>query len=264
MKLTQSRNAFTLIELLVVIAIIAMLAAIIFPVFASAREKARQATCQSNLKQIGLGLLQYVSDYDSCMPFEADANVCWRQLIQPYTKSVQVVTCPDNPNNAMIAYNAYGGYPAVYTSYACNNTSGASPQQAPWRTWGPFGYSGLPPVQENVIVSPSQCIAVLESLRYNVVDLKDTGLEPSSMISTNWGCSAPGGSAVYTWSCLFADHTHMGDYLFCDGHVKALKPEGTVGYWSWNNQTLAQIYGNPSTNYSTAMINLQYAYGVNN
>src|ERR1039457_4282993 len=74
----MKRNGFTLIELLVVIAIIAILAAILFPVFAAAREKARQATCTSNLKQIGLGLLQYIQDYDELEPpstiYVADAT----------------------------------------------------------------------------------------------------------------------------------------------------------------------------------------------
>ena len=71
MKLTnthQKRAAFTLIELLVVIAIIAILAAILFPVFARARENARRSSCQSNLKQIGLGIAQYTQDYDEIMP----------------------------------------------------------------------------------------------------------------------------------------------------------------------------------------------------
>src|ERR1700760_1989216 len=67
----RRREAFTLIELLVVIAIIAILAAILFPVFAQVREKARQATCASNQKQIGLGILQYVQDNDEIYPFAA-------------------------------------------------------------------------------------------------------------------------------------------------------------------------------------------------
>src|SRR5262245_3304503 len=68
MKRCRSRSAFTLIELLVVIAIIAILAAILFPVFAQAREKARQATCMSNLKQLGVGVMMYVQDYEGTYP----------------------------------------------------------------------------------------------------------------------------------------------------------------------------------------------------
>src|SRR3982750_26327 len=95
------RRAFTLIELLVVIAIIAILAAILFPVFARARENARRSSCQSNLKQIGIGLMQYVQDYDERMPlciFDYTGNLQviggktvkstnWDAVIYPYVKS---------------------------------------------------------------------------------------------------------------------------------------------------------------------------------
>src|SRR5512132_453119 len=87
------RRGFTLIELLVVIAIIAILAAILFPVFAQAREKARQATCSSNLNQIGKAMLMYTQDYDEVLPpYQTDWSTV---VIQPYIKNQQVVTqCP--------------------------------------------------------------------------------------------------------------------------------------------------------------------------
>jgi prepilin-type N-terminal cleavage/methylation domain-containing protein/prepilin-type processing-associated H-X9-DG protein len=90
-------RAFTLIELLVVIAIIAILAAILFPVFATAREKARQAQCASNLKQIGLGLLQYEADFDEITPIDQTAagTFAVTPLLMPYVKSTQVFICPD-------------------------------------------------------------------------------------------------------------------------------------------------------------------------
>ncbi len=93
----SKQQGFTLIELLVVIAIIAILAAILFPVFAKAREKARQSSCLSNIKQISLAVLQYAQDYDETFPLLYDYGNPRNGLIQvtqPYTKSFQVHDCP--------------------------------------------------------------------------------------------------------------------------------------------------------------------------
>ena len=96
----RSRAGFTLIELLVVIAIIAILAAILFPVFAKAREKARQASCMSNEKQLGLGVLQYTQDYDEIYPTYLGGQGGWAGEIYPYIKSMQVYSCPDDSQTA--------------------------------------------------------------------------------------------------------------------------------------------------------------------
>ena len=96
----RGRPAFTLIELLVVIAIIAILAAILFPVFARARENARRSSCQSNLKQIALGMLQYTQDYDekfakqNIVPATPAQYLHFGYLVQPYVKSKQIFLCP--------------------------------------------------------------------------------------------------------------------------------------------------------------------------
>ncbi len=114
-------SGFTLIELLVVIAIIAILAAILFPVFAKAREKARQSSCSSNVKQMGLGLLQYVSDYDQRYPtnnwdggtgagFQPAHQRTFMQLIYPYTKNVQLYYCPSQSDRTMTPGTAGAGY----------------------------------------------------------------------------------------------------------------------------------------------------------
>ncbi|GAB4454974.1 MAG: hypothetical protein OHK0029_10350 [Armatimonadaceae bacterium] len=93
----RNTNAFTLIELLVVIAIIAILAAILFPVFAQAREKARQTACLSNMKQIGLGILMYVQDYDNRLPtYTWPESYMVGARLEPYIKNDDIFRCPSS------------------------------------------------------------------------------------------------------------------------------------------------------------------------
>ena len=131
-------HGFTLIELLVVIAIIAILAAILFPVFARARENARRSSCQSNLKQLALGVMQYTQDYDEKFPYvemqpgtdgmTTSNFILWTDVIQPYMKSFQLIRClsstknnaPAEPVgrpsvvNANLSYGAASGGNALY------------------------------------------------------------------------------------------------------------------------------------------------------
>jgi prepilin-type N-terminal cleavage/methylation domain-containing protein/prepilin-type processing-associated H-X9-DG protein len=105
----QTKRGFTLIELLVVIAIIAILAAILFPVFAQAREKARAITCLSNEKQLGLAVMMYVQDYNECYPEGAPNGTGsgWACQIYPYVKSTGAFKCPDDPNSIDVVSYGY-------------------------------------------------------------------------------------------------------------------------------------------------------------
>ena len=143
-------QGFTLIELLVVIAIIALLAAILFPVFSRARENARRSSCQNNVKQIMIGVAQYTQDYDETYPLlgidTSSADVHMFRLIHPYIKSVQIFTCPSDKTRTV--YPGFGTNPwsgvvdntGFYVSYAVNGRFSSS-----WSTTagGSVGVAGI-------------------------------------------------------------------------------------------------------------------------
>src|SRR5262249_1697447 len=109
----MNRRGFTLIELLVVIAIIAILAAILFPVFAQARAKARQTACLSNIKQIEMAWHMYMQDYDEILMPYSDTGAsggyafAWTFLMQPYCKNLQLLRCPQAQQNICYTYNGH-------------------------------------------------------------------------------------------------------------------------------------------------------------
>ncbi|BDI30316.1 hypothetical protein CCAX7_23670 [Capsulimonas corticalis] len=188
-------SGFTLIELLVVIAIIAILAAILFPVFAKAREKARQISCSSNLRQIGLGFTQYVQDNDELYPavngasnnINAGALQYWPYAIYPYIKSTGVYRCPDDTQP-----NA--------NSYVANN------------------YSSLQSLA--AIPAPSVTILAADGSSSGT----DANKAPTNTATGN-GLNADYSLWCEGWRLVNSDHgisRHMGraNFLYFDGHVK--------------------------------------------
>ena len=249
-------SAFTLIELLVVIAIIAILAAILFPVFARARENARRSSCQSNLKQIGLGIIQYGQDYDEKMPFGLNGNNfglnefsessagTWPKMTQPYLKSIQVFRCPSDSSS----FNTWAGSLVSYSANAMHSN-----------TWGGANFpligvmgisnqgtflgdgSGAQPLAK--MTQPAATIMVAEK------HTTDTGASygsagvasaygPNLLIlnrqNGSWGFqNIPNGTISGTTygsdknGAVSVKHLETANFLFVDGHVKAMRPETT-------------------------------------
>ena len=214
------RSGFTLIELLVVIAIIAILAAILFPVFAKAREKARQASCLSNEKQIGLGVMQYVQDYDELMPSgrmsmnnRDNIGGNWQVLLQPYIKSYQVFACPSNTRNKVAMYDGEdsnpGGPSKTLVSYAAPIDVGGNNAA--------FGARGAAGPNISDFNNVAQTIVICEANTAN------SDFRVTNGLWTGANALGSGGNPA-----LFAGHSGFMNAIFADGHAKAVKPLQTI------------------------------------
>lgn len=268
------KQAFTLIELLVVIAIIAVLAAILFPVFASAREKARQTSCASNLRQLSLGFLQYVQDYDEAFPTNNRWNPGepqghgWGSTIFTYVKSVGVYNCPSDPTEATKNLNGKGetDYPV---SYALNSNLDGSPANNVHNPGANMASLRTPTV--------TVLLFEVEGARCNITDPNDDGYSSNPSPAGNGGDGGVGwldltpgsryavvdrlGAAMGQPPRTMAQsrtrktsrHTGGGNFSFTDGHVKFLRPrQVSAGVWNTNAGCDQGEGDNPcqSTNYA--------------
>ena len=250
---SRSRAGFTLIELLVVIAIIAILAAILFPVFAKAREKARQISCASNERQIGLGFLQYTQDNDENYPTGSAGSLGegWGGRVYPYVKSTGVFKCPDdNQQSTINTANGLVSYPVSYAGNlnflrTANNSDPTDPQ------------TGQALASLN---SPSKTVLLCETtgLIGPLTDSQEQGgyngyTSPTSNGNPDggmwWGnnlngghmrtgclgglnCSAQvnrGPNGAFGFDSLTGLHTDGSNYVLCDGHVKWSRGSGVSG-----------------------------------
>jgi prepilin-type processing-associated H-X9-DG protein len=249
-----------------VIAIIAILAAILFPVFSKAREKARQSSCASNMKQIGVALLQYEQDYDECHPSwnisYSGKNIHWQNLIYAYIKSMKVFTCPSNTSIAKLPWFSYEGVPNAASAadeidmhYGANiNSVGGAWFHAYYSAsrpnnsgCGPFAAEGYRTFNISEFASPATIIDLTE-----VYDANSPGATQNNSVDFMI-------DSVDFNNNLFAGHTGASNYLFVDGHVKSLRPSLTIttqaNLWTIDNTALCDKYGGKfKTNYATGII----------
>jgi len=206
----KPRAGFTLIELLVVIAIIAILAAILFPVFAQARERARMTTCLNNMKQMGTAMVMYTQDYDGYFPksWYSGPQYGFDVAIYPYLKNIQVFACPSNPTHPFYDKGYYMG--PIKRSYAMN---------------GDISTDLGPIFTEAMVERPSEVILMLETTDW----YRTVGPDHETYVKSQ---------SDVCYHVPFTIHNNGSNYTFVDGHAKWAKVQQTWGWWLKSNKPL--------------------------
>jgi prepilin-type N-terminal cleavage/methylation domain-containing protein/prepilin-type processing-associated H-X9-DG protein len=209
------RRGFTLIELLVVIAIIAILAAILFPVFAKAREKARQSSCLSNVKQMTIGVMSYLQDYDEKFvdgtaipgftPTPPDNNRCWwRFKIQPYIKNWQVFNCPSGQGNDWSSIVTQGQ--------------------------GNYGFDeALGAISVGILQTPAERLILADTRHWAIAACYPGNVAYPTYNSTEWVAPNCGAGAQAHWNDRSSRHNGGSNCGFADGHAKWLPSQAIIG-----------------------------------
>jgi prepilin-type N-terminal cleavage/methylation domain-containing protein/prepilin-type processing-associated H-X9-DG protein len=243
--MNRVRHGLTIMETLISLAVLAVIVAILYPIFAQFHDRPHHGSCTSNLRQIGMGLLMYAQDYDETFPnhhmvpagkltSESFQGNSWKSLTHPYLKNPSIFACPQNPSRATASDD-----PEYKISYAANTARNPRdyPYQPPTRAIsrkakgsGVFGMDQSPGVKMSDIRSPEECISVVEvaHLKNNefCVDIAADFTVPDSKGKPQRVFS----DVLFTKDVLVDNQKKKAsNYLLVDGHVKMITPTGTYG-----------------------------------
>ncbi|CEK16602.1 prepilin-type N-terminal cleavage/methylation domain-containing protein [Chthonomonas calidirosea] len=273
----KKQQAFTLIELLVVIAIIAILAAILFPVFAQAREKARAISCLSNMKQLATAEQMYTQDYDEMLErirVACNPSVCtgdkWaigaQDELNPYIKNKAIWHCPDDPYQRVNCISRANGDPGGPISYSFTHYQNGYDEGQIGGYTATFGihayYVGQDSKRLAGIGAPASTISIFELWttvsmwngyaywRWDQRNLADPNWPTAP---DNFSVSWCGGQGYFSMGA----HNGMSNYAFVDGHVKTLKRTSIMS-WPWTPQAIAQRAAAGQKNFNLVSWDDQY------